>query len=111
MLAFTGCRELLGLPDLSRAALGQSSGAPISRARSTPAPAPSQLRNGVAHADGGGGDCDLAQSGLCGHLCVWQNAEPGAPGRWAPAAAAPALMPVEGDRARPLPGLHYVGDV
>jgi hypothetical protein len=103
--------DWLGLPDISRAALCQSSGAPVSRPGSTPAPSPSQLRNGVAHAHRGGGDCDLAQSGVCGHLCVWQNAEPGATRRWAPAAASAALLPVEGDRAQPLPFLHYVEDI
>src|ERR1043166_4958251 len=69
------------------------------------------LPAGLLRQDDGGGDRDLTESGLCRHLCVWQNAEPSATGRWASPAASPALKPVEGDRARPLPGLHYLGDV
>src|SRR4030095_16366708 len=53
--------DWLGLPDLSRAALCQSSGAPVSRPGSPPAPSPSPLRHGVAQSHPGGGDCDLAQ--------------------------------------------------
>jgi len=71
-------------PDISRAALCQSSGAPVIATRVYACPSPSQLRNGVAHSTVGGGDCNLRNPAYAGTFAVWQNAEPGATGRWRP---------------------------